>query len=186
MRSDFTTRKRVILVFVAILLLADAGLAAYSWELATAPRTTSQQSAQQEKRLGVLKGDIARAQKIKEDMPKTQKDCEKFEKSLLAASSGSSSLSSELGSVARKSGVRLNDLTFKPTAIPERGMTEVTIDSTITGDYKSVIQFLNGLQRSANNYIVESLTLATDNSNQGPANVIKVGLHLKTYLRTTA
>jgi hypothetical protein len=30
------------------------------------------------------------------------------------------------------------------------------------------------------------LTLATDNSNQGPANVIKVGLHLKTYLRTTA
>lgn len=186
MRRDFTTRRRVILGFVIIVLLADAGLAAYSYELATAPRKSLKESEREGLQLKMLQADISRAQKIKNDMPNIQKDCEKFEKSLLAASSGSSSLSSELGSVARKSGVRLNDLTFKPTAIPERGLTEVAIDSTITGDYKSVIQFLNGLQRSANNYVVESLTLATDNSNQGPANVIKVGLHLKTYLRTAA
>jgi hypothetical protein len=186
MQRDFTTRRRAILGFVTILLLADVGLAAYSYELATAPRGSSQIFERAALQLKMLQADITRAQKIKNDMPNIQKDCEKFEKSLLAASSGSSSLSSELGSVARKSGVRLEDLTFKPTAIPERGMTEVVIDSTITGDYKSVIQFLNGLQRSNNNYIVESLTLATDNSNQGPVNVIKVGLHLKTYLRTTA
>jgi hypothetical protein len=182
MQRDFTTRKRTILGFVTFLLLADAGLAAYSYELA-APHATEKQVSQMALQLKMLQADISRAQKIKNDMPNIQKDCEKFEKSLLAASSASSSLSSELGSVAKKSGVRLEDLTFKPTAVPERGMTEVAIDSTITGDYKSVIQFLNGLQRSNNNYIVESLTLATDNSNQGPANVIKVGLHLKTYLR---
>lgn len=186
MRHDFTTRRRTILGFVTILVLADVGLAAYSWELSTAPRTSQKEFERQALKLKMSQADIIRAQKIKNDMPNIQKDCEKFEKSLLAASSGSSSLSSELGSIAKKSGVRLDDETFKPTAIPERGMTEVAIDSTITGDYKSVIQFLNGLQRSNNNYIVESLTLATDNSSQGPANVIKVGLHLKTYLRTTA
>jgi hypothetical protein len=186
MQRDFTTRRRAILAFVIILLLADVGLAAYSYELATSPRATAERFKQIALQLKMLQADITRAQKIKSDMPNIQTDCEKFEKSLLAASSGSSSLSSELGSVAKKSGVRLEDLTFKPTGIPERAMTEVAIDSTITGDYKSVIEFLNGLQRSNNNYIVESLTLATDNSNQGPANVIKVGLHLKTYLRTTA
>ena len=185
MRRDFTTRKRVILGFVIILLLADAGLAAYSYELATAPRRSLKDSEREALQLKTLQADITRAQKIKDDMPTTQKDCEKFEKSLLAASSGYSSLSSELGAIARKSGVRQDDLTFKPTAVPERGMTELAIDSTISGDYRSVIAFLNGLQRSNNNYIVESLTLAPDNSNQGPANVIKVGLHLKTYLRAT-
>jgi hypothetical protein len=186
MQRDFTTRRRTILGFVTFLLLADVGLAAYSWELATAPHASSAQFERIGLQLKMLQADITRAQKIKNDMPNIQKDCEQFEKSLLAASSASSSLSSELGNVAKKSGVRLEEFSFKPTAIPERGMTEVAIDSTITGDYKSVIQFLNGLQRSNNNYIVESLTLATNNSNQGPVNVIKVGLHLKTYLRATA
>jgi hypothetical protein len=65
-------------------------------------------------------------------------------------------------------------------------MTEVAIDATVNGDYKSVIGFLNGLQRSANRYAVDSLTLASENANQGSANVIKVALHLKTYFRTAA
>jgi Tfp pilus assembly protein PilO len=186
MQRDFTTRRRVILGFVTILVLADVGLAVYSGDLATSPRSTQKDSDRLVLQLKISQAEIARAQKIKNDMPNIQKDCEKFEKSLLAASSGSSSLSFELNNVAKKSGVRLEDLNFKPTAVPERAMTEVAIDSTITGDYKSVIQFLNGLQRSNNNYIVEALTLANDNSNQGPANVIKVGLHLKTYLRATA
>jgi hypothetical protein len=70
--------------------------------------------------------------------------------------------------------------------MPERGMTELAVDSSIVGNYQSVIQFLNGLQRSPNNFIVESLALGTEGVSQGPANMIKVGLHIKTYLRTTA
>jgi len=65
-------------------------------------------------------------------------------------------------------------------------MTELAVDSSIVGNYQSVIQFLNGLQRSPNNFIVESLALGTEGAGQGPANMIKVGLHIKTYLRTTA
>ena len=65
-------------------------------------------------------------------------------------------------------------------------MTEVAIDATVDGDYKNVIGFLNGLQRSANLYEVDSLTLASENSNQTSANVIKVALHLKTYFRAAA
>jgi hypothetical protein len=63
-------------------------------------------------------------------------------------------------------------------------MTEVSIDATVNGDYKNVIQFLNGVQRSANLYEVDSLTLANENANQGPANVIRVALHLRTYFWT--
>jgi hypothetical protein len=65
-------------------------------------------------------------------------------------------------------------------------MTEVIVDATVTGDYKRVIAFLNGLQRSGNLYEVDALTLASENTNQGSANVIKVVMHLKTYFRTAA
>ena len=186
MARDFTTRKRVILGGVICLVAADLALAAYSWQLASEPLTPGPQFSKQEMRLKMLEAPIARAQKIREDMPNTQRECEKFEALLLPASSGYSSVSSELGEIARKSGVNQQDVSFKPTPIPDRGLTEVAMESTIEGDYKNIILFLNGLQRSAHIYEVESLTLATPGGNKGPANVIKVGLHLKTYFRASA
>ena len=88
--------------------------------------------------------------------------------------------------MAKRSGVHLDDVTFKETEIAGRRLTGVMIDATVDGDYKSVIQFLNALQRSTNVYEVDSLNLATENANRGPANVIKVALHLKTYFRTAS
>ena len=184
MRRDFTIRKRIILGAVTALVLTDIVLAAYSFELGSVPRPGPGEIAQRERQHQLLQAKIDRAQKIRDDMPHTKEQCEKFERSLLPASSASSALSAELGELARKSGVRTDDVTYKPTAVPERGMTELVIDLVIGGDYKSVIQFLNNMQRSSNNYIIESLSLAPEGSNQGP-NVIKVGLHIKTYLRTS-
>jgi Tfp pilus assembly protein PilO len=186
MPRDFTTRKRAILTGVILLVAADLALAAYSWQLASEPLTLGQQFAKQERKLKVLQASVARAQQIKEDMPSIQRDCEKFEGMLLPGSSGYSSVLSELSAIARKSGVNLQGTSFKRTAIPERGLTEVAMESTIQGDYKNVILFLNGLQRSPSIYEVESLALATDATNKGPANVIKVELHLKTYFRSAA
>jgi Tfp pilus assembly protein PilO len=186
MPRDFTTRKRAIMGGVILLVAADLALAGYSWQLASAPRTAGPQFARQEAQLKMLQASVARAQRIKEDMPNTQQDCDKFEGMLLPASSGYSSVSSELGEIARKSSVRLQGVSFRPTVIPERGLTEVIMESVIEGDYRNVILFLNGLQRSASIYEVESLALATEKENKGPANVIKVGLHLKTYFRTAA
>ena len=186
MRRDFTARKRIIVGSVTLLVLADVALAAYSWQLSSAPHTTRQPGAIEIRPQDLMRADIRRAQAIRDNIPAIQKDCDRFEQSLFPASSGYSAVRSELGAIARKSGSRLADLTFKPTDIASRGMTEVAIDATVDGDYKNVIGFLNGLQRSANLYEVDSLTLASENSNQTSANVIKVALHLKTYFRAAA
>lgn len=183
MRRDFTLRKRVILGGVTLLVIADISLAAYSWQLSSAPQALPQAQMMQH---DLLKADIKRAQEIRNDIPKTQKDCDRFEQSLFPASSGYSAVRAELGSIARKSGSRLENIAFKQTDIANRGITEVAIDATVNGDYKSVIGFLNGLQRSPSLYPVDSLTLAKETSNQSSANVIKVALHLKTYFRTAA
>jgi Tfp pilus assembly protein PilO len=186
MRRDFTLRKRIILGGVILLVVADVALAAYSWQLSSAPHAPQQQLAVQTKQHDLLKADIKRAQDIRDNIPAIQKDCDHFERALSPASSGYSAVRSELGATARKSGIQLEDLSFKQTEIANRGMTEVAIDATVNGEYKNVIGFLNGLQRSANLYEVDSLTLASENANQASANVIKVALHLKTYFRTAA
>ena len=184
MRQDFTLRKRIILVAVVLLVLADVGLAAYSWELASAPHAPNEEFAAQAKLHSLLKQSIDNAQKIRDNIPAIQKDCDHFEQALSPASSGYSAVRTELGAVARKSGIQLADLSFKQTEIPNRGMTEVAVDATVNGNYKNVIGFLNGLQRSANLYEVDALTLGSENANQVSANIIKVALHLKTYFRT--
>jgi len=186
MRRDFTTRKRIILGVIALLVIADLALAAYSFDLASTPSASDAQLKQLALQLKKMQAEIKSAQEIREGLPNNQKEYEKFENSLLPASSGYSAISSELGEISKKSGARLDELTFKPTLVPERGMTELAVDSTIAGTYQNVIQFLNGLQRSPNNFVVESLTLAPEGAGQGSANLIKVGLHIKTYLRTTA
>jgi len=186
MRRDFRVRKRIILGGMTLLVLADVVLAAYSWQLSSTHHAPPQNRAQKATPQDLLRADIKRAQAIRDNIPAIQKDCERFEQSLFPASSGYSAVRSELGAISRKSGSRLQDLSFKPTDIASRGMTEVAIDATVDGDYKSVIGFLNGLQRSNNLYAVDSLTLASDTTNQASANVIKVALHLKTYFRTAA
>ncbi len=186
MRREFTSTKRAILGAVIFLVLADAALAVYSWALASSTRTPQPQLAAEAMQLARRKQDIKSAKEIQASIPDIQKDCDKFEHSLFPARSGYSTVSSELESIAKKAGIRLGDLSFKQSAIPERKLSEVIIDATVNGDYKSVIQFLNGVQRSPNNYEVQSLTLANENANQGSANDIKVALHLKTYFWTAS
>lgn len=184
MPTDFAVRKQMILGGVILLVLADTALGVYSWQLASAPQTPQQQVAQQSMQLKVLKGDIERAQKIRNDIPNTQKDCDRFEQSLFPVGTGYSSVTSELGDMARKAGVQLEDVAFKQVDSESRKITEVVIDATVNGDYKNVVAFLNAVQRSNSTYAMDSLTLGSENT-QGPAGFIKVAVHLKTYFRTT-
>ena len=185
MRRNFETQKQLILGGLILLLLADVALALYSWQLSSAPHSL-QAISQQAHQLELLKADVKRANEIRANIPNMQKDCDQFEHSLFASNSGYSSVTSELGEIARKSGIHLDDLTFKQYQVESRKMAEVVMDATISGDYKSVIEFLNGVQRSKNNYAVDSLTLASENANQGPGGPIKVAVHLRTYFRTAA
>jgi hypothetical protein len=57
------------------------------------------------------------------------------------------------------------------------------IEAIVAGDYNGVVRFVNQLQRSKNVYIVDALQLESDTSGQGPANLLKISLHLRTYFR---
>jgi len=186
MHRDFTLQKRAILIVLGMLLAADLGLAIYSWQLSSSPQTPQREFDDQTTKLGVLKGDIKSAQSIKDNMPRTRSDCEKFELSLPASSTGYSSIEAELDEIAKKAGLRIETRLEKQKQILNRGMAEVSIDATVSGDYGSVVRFVNGLQRSQRFYVVDGLALATDAQSQAAAGLVRVALHVRTYFREGA
>ena len=187
MHRDFTLQKRAILIVVGLLLAADIGLAIYSWELSSAPHTSQTVFDEQAVKLGVLKNDVKSAQFIKDNMPLTRQDCEKFERDLPAQSTSSSSIIAELDEIAKKSSLQIVTLTEHRKEIPNRGMVEEIIEATVSGDYGSVVHFVNGLQRSQKFYVLDGLALGTEAQGQAAASgPIRVGVHIRTYLREGA
>src|SRR6266478_37369 len=99
------------------------------------------------------------------------------------AASSPSSVSAELGELAAKAGLRLDSRSFKPKAVKGHDLTELAIDAQVIGDYRGVVRFLNGLQRSKNFYAVEGLSARSFTQKQGARGALQVTVHIKTYFR---
>jgi Tfp pilus assembly protein PilO len=184
MQNTFKIQKQMIIGFLALLITADLALAAYSWRLSSLPHTPKDQLTAEQRKLEVLRADIRRAEEIKEKMPATQRDCDKFEQSLRPADSGYSGISAEIGAIASKAALQMDDIGFKQKAVPARSLESVDVDATVNGDYASVVKFLNGLQRSENVYEVEGLSLTSDAQKTGGNGPVRVVVHMRTYFRT--
>jgi len=185
MRRDFRVRRNVILGIVGALLAADAAMGVYSVEMASSKISPQHELAIQKTQMKLLKADVERAAAIQRDIPQIKTDCERFESSLPPASSGYSVISSELAKLGNEAGLQISALGFKAKELGGRGVTEIAVDATVAGDYKSVVRFLNGMQRSTNYYVVDSLTLGTD-AGPGAHGPVKVVLHLKSYFKNGA
>jgi Tfp pilus assembly protein PilO len=183
MRSDFKLERRAILFGVVLLVAADVALAVYSWKFVSAPRP-QQDLAILTRNRDLLRADITRAQDIRQKIPAIQKDCDQFEQSLYPASTGYSSVSAELGTIAGKAGLQWESRGFRENDLKGRSLTEVEIEAVVTGSYAGVVHFLNGLQRSSNVYAVETLTAKSEANQQGGRGEVRVTMHIKTYFRT--
>ena len=100
MRHDFRFERRAILFGAVLLVAADVALVVYGWNLASGPRP-QQDLAVLTRNRDLLRADITRAQDIRQKIPAIQKDCDQFEQSLYPASTGYSSVTAELGAIAR-------------------------------------------------------------------------------------
>lgn len=183
MSRDFTFERRAILLGVVLLVAADIALAAYSWNLASGPRP-QQDLALLTRNRDLLSADIARAQDIRKKIPAIQNDCDEFEKSLYPASTGYSAVSADLGTIAQKAGLQIENKAFREEGLKGRNITQVQIEASVIGSYVGVVRFLNGLQRSNLVYAVEGLAAKSETSQGGPTGQVRVTVHIKTYFRT--
>lgn len=138
----------------------------------------AEQIAQQEITLTVLKAQAARLQGLPEKVDKARTDAANFYTQRIAPDD--SSIVAALGEIAIKSGVRLTRASYtQAPAIP--GLTEIRIDSNMSGEYTGVMQFINGLERSKTFFLIDALTLT---GQQG--GMVNLRLRLTTYQRSNS
>ncbi len=128
----------------------------------------------------LLENDVRRAQRIRDRLPAVQAQCDHFFRDQLPpASSGYSAVLADLAALAQKAGLRTSGVSYKQHAVENRAIVEIEVSVAVEGNYPSLVRFINGLERSKNFYVMDSLAL--DSSTGG---AIRLNLELKTYFRT--
>lgn len=181
--NHFPIKKQLIIAGLAVLLLADVALIYFNSQLSAPQQSRQQMLATQSTQLAFMKADIKRASDIREKIPDVLKKFDQFEATLLPSSKGYSAILQELDEYAHDTHLSVGGVTYHEKEVPGRNLTELTLDSFVSGDYSSIVKFLNHLQRSKNVYIVDSLAVDMDSSAQGPVGALRVSLHMRTYFR---
>jgi len=166
---------------LGVLLLADLALAIFLWQGSRQDPTTMRlERDRMALQARLLRADVERGEKIRASLPQAGKDCDAFyHQSFLDASSGYSQIESDLDAIAAQAGVNASGLSFKQAEVKDRGVTEITIHTSVDADYPAVIRFVNGIERSKNFYLLDSLRLGS-----AATGAIKLDVELHTYFRT--
>ena len=88
-----------------------------------------------------------------------------------------SSISSRIGDLAVKSGVRLSRDQYTQ-AKPGSELTEITIDAGISGEYPQIMKFINSLERDPMFFVVRTMALT---GQQG--GLVNLRLRFSTWMR---
>jgi Tfp pilus assembly protein PilO len=180
MATGSKSRKNAIRALIGLILLADIALIGWNWELASSPSAPSNEVRILRNRRDVMAADIRRAEAIRLGLPAVETETTSFmQKDLHPTGAWSSTISNDLGALAKDSGLQITATHFRQKNIEKRGVDEITITITMQGAYPSLVSFINALERSNSFYLLDSLSL--DSSSEG---TLKLNLELRTYFRS--
>ncbi len=173
--------KRWALRVLIALLVIDAALAAVVWDYEYGHPESGQKTLERlqddDRKLAL---DVRRAQKIREQLPDARKQCVEFLNStLLVASTGYSTIESDLGKITAEAGLPGGAVGFKQKPADKEGIVEVEVTAAVEGDYSALVKFINGLERSKNLYLIDSMSL-----NAGHDRGARLSLVMRTYFRS--
>jgi Tfp pilus assembly protein PilO len=182
MAQPWQVLKKWLVGALVALFLADLALVYVTWQ--SSPESVAAMREQRdrlERRYKELKGDVERGERIRASLGTGQKEYDEFYKSaFLSSADGYSSIESDLSALASKSGLRTISTEFQQKEVKGRGVTDVGITETVEGNYQSIVQFINGLERSKYFYLLKDLRLDSASAGSG----IRLHLELHTYFRT--
>jgi hypothetical protein len=173
--------KRWITIALAVPIALDFALGAYLWQASQSdPLALAAERDGLAMQAKLLHADVKRGDMIRRSLPQARAQCDNFfNESFLDGASGYSRIESDLGEIASKAGVKTTGFSFKQRPIKDRGVTEISISTSLDANYSSVIQFINGLERSKNFYLLDRLHLASS-----AAGELRLEIDLHTYFRT--
>jgi type IV pilus assembly protein PilO len=178
---NWSAVKTAITAALCLLLAVDVGLAFFYWQAGReGPESKRNQRDRLQLQAKLLKADVERGEKIRASLPQVGKDCDGFyRESFLPSASGYSAIVADLSDITHKAGLKTSGVSFQQKELKDHGVTQITMKTTVEGDYPSIIQFINALERSKNFYLLDDLVLASGGSTPG----IKLNLDLRTFFR---
>ena len=160
----------VVLAIVNLVLLVELGMA---WNTLRTDRPEQLQVKQVELRTAQLQARPLR--NLPQRVADSTKGAEHFYDARVPGAD--SAILSELGSLEQKANVHLSRVqtAFAPAL---RDVTEVRMDASVSGDYASVMRFINSVERDRMFFVINGLTLT---GQQG--GLVNLRLKVTTYLR---
>jgi hypothetical protein len=175
-------RNNIIRGALIVILLADAVLLGVQWKLNGSPHVRTSDLNRLASLEKQYRADNTRLERFKVELPADEKQWDEFFTSHFhPAGAGYSAISEDLGALSRSAGLRSDTISFHQHTPDARGLMQVDIITAVEGDYDSLVQFLDKLERSDNFYVLDSLSLASGTV----AGKIRLNVQLRTYFRTT-
>jgi Tfp pilus assembly protein PilO len=180
MPSNARTWKKLVRAALVVLVAADAVLLFVALRAAAAPDAPRRGRDTLREQHQLLAADVRRVTAIRAGLPQVQYECDRFfAEQLLPEAGAYSAVVEDLGDIAQKANLRIAATNFKQRDLEKRGVVQVDITASVDGDYASLVRFINGLERSKNFYLLDSLTLASSSGG-----TLRLNLQLRTYFRT--
>jgi Tfp pilus assembly protein PilO len=86
----------------------------------------------------------------------------------------------EIGTLSKRAGVRWThaQYSYNPTLTGNDALTEISIDASVSGDYRPVVQFINSVERDKVFFVINGINLTGQQTGQ-----VNLRIRLTTYLR---
>ena len=175
--------KTLVLAGLGVLLVADLVLAVFLWHLGgTDPNELRRHRGGNGNDREAIEGRHCARPAHQKNMPGVGKEADDFYKDQLPpVAGGYSVVIADLSEIATKAGLRTTSVAFHDHDLKARGVVDVDIEENVEGDYGAVLKFIQGIERSKNFYLLNSLGL--DNAQTGQ---LRLSLQLHTYFRSQA
>jgi Tfp pilus assembly protein PilO len=159
-----------VLLVLAIVLAIRLGL---DW--AAMDSHSSEVLAGKQVELKALELQAAPLRGLDQRVEKSREQMQVFDQKRIPANY--SLISSRIGDLEVASGVRLSRVQYTQGK-PDAGLTEISMDTGISGDYRSIMRFVNSIERDQTFFIIRAMTLTGQQSGQ-----VNLRMQLSTWLR---
>lgn len=165
----------IALAVLVLVLIIRAALAVHA-----AGAINSDNFQQQQIRYVQLHAQMAHLQDLPQKVDQSRDDAAHFYDVRIAPNY--STIAQQLGTIAVKNQVRLTNTSYAPSPATD-GLTEVRIDASLSGDYTSMMHFINDLERDKDHvfFIIDGLVFT---GQQG--GLVNLRLRVSTYLQSGA
>lgn len=91
-----------------------------------------------------------------------------------------SQVAAEIGALTHKAGVRWThaQYAYNPMLSGGHALTEVSVDASVSGDYRPIVQFINAVERDKVFFVINGINLTGQQTGQ-----VNLRIRLTTYLR---